>query len=53
MTGRFRSVLCASVFQGLLLVIVIMIVIGGSEKGKRQLAFELKSSVSVFEKRSN
>ena len=26
---------------------------GGSEKLKRQLAFELQSSASVFEKRSN
>ena len=30
MIGRFRSVLCVSVFSGLLLVIVIMI--DGSEK---------------------
>ena len=27
--------------------------IGGSEKRKRQLAFELQSSASVFEKRTN
>ena len=50
MIGRFRSVLCVSVFQGSLLVIVIMI--DGSEKHNRQFAFELQNW-RVFEKRSN
>ena len=42
--------MCVSVFQGSLLVIVIMI--DGSEKRNRQLAFELQNS-HVCEKRSN
>ena len=42
MIGGFRSVLCVSVFQGSLLVIVIMI--DGSEKRNRQLVFELQNS---------
>ena len=37
MIGGFRSVLCVSVFQGSLLVIVIMI--DGSEKRNCQLGF--------------
>ena len=32
MTGGFRSVLCVSVFQGSLLVIVHVIMIDGSEQ---------------------
>ena len=32
MIGGFRSVLCVSVFQGSLLVIVINIIIDGSKK---------------------
>jgi len=47
--GRFRFVLCFSVFQGSLLMIVIMT--DGSEKRNRQLAFELHNS-HVCEKRS-
>ena len=39
--GGFQSFLCVSVFQGLLLVIVIMI--DGSEKCMVKVAFELKS----------
>ena len=39
MIGGFRSVWGVSVLQGSLLVIVIMI--DGSEKRSRQLAFEL------------
>ena len=39
MIGGFRSVLCVSVFQGSLLVIVIMI--DGSEKRIVKAAFEL------------
>ena len=50
MIGRFRSVLGVSVFQGSLLVIVIMI--DGSEKRNRQLASELQNS-HVCQKRSN
>ena len=38
MIGGFRSVLCVSVFQGSLLVIVIMI--DGSEKPLVKAAFE-------------
>ena len=37
MIGGFRSVLCVSVFQGSLLVVVIMI--DGSEKGNREGGF--------------
>ena len=37
--GGFRSVLCVSVFQGSLLVIIIMI--DGSEKRNVKAAFEL------------
>ena len=37
MIGGFRSVLCVSVFQGSLLVIVFMI--DGSEKGNREGGF--------------
>ena len=47
--GGFRSVLCVSVFPGSLLVIVIMI--DGSEKRIRRLAFKLQNS-HVCEKRS-
>ena len=43
MIGGFRSILCVSVFQGLMLVIVIMIDI--SEKKKQR---HLKFSVLVF-----
>ena len=52
MIGGFRSVLCVSVFQGSLLVIVIMI--DGSEKRNCEggLFSELYSS-RVCEKRSN
>ena len=39
MIGEFRSVLCVSVFQGSLLVIVIMI--DGSEKRIVKAPFEL------------
>ena len=49
MIGGFRSVLCVSVFQGSLLVIVI--VIDGSKKRIVMATFELKSS-HVCEKRS-
>ena len=49
MIGGFRPVLCLSVFQGSLLVIVIMI--DGSEERNRQLAFELQNW-NVCEKRS-
>ena len=48
--GGFPSVLCVSVFQGSLLVIVIMI--DGSEKRIVKAAFELQSS-RCFEKCSN
>ena len=48
--GGFRSVLCVSVFRGSLLVIVIMI--DGSEKRNCEGGFELQTSL-VFEKRSN
>ena len=48
MIGGFRSILCVSVFQGLMLVIVIMI--DYSEKKQRHLKFSvlvfLKSVVS-------
>ena len=50
MIGGFRSVLCVSVFEGSLLVIIIMI--DGSENAIAKAAFELKSS-HVCEKRSN
>ena len=43
MIGGFRSVLCVSVFQGSLLVIVIMI--DGSEKRNAKAAFELLQHV--------
>ena len=50
MIGGFRSVLCVSLFQGSLFVIVIMI--DGSEKcNSVKAAFENQSS-QVFEKRS-
>ena len=49
MIGGFRSVLCVSVFQGSLLVIVIMI--DGSENAIVKAAFELYSS-HVCEKHS-
>ena len=49
MIGGFRSIMCVSVFQGSLLVIVIMI--DGSETVVAKAAFELQSS-RVFEKRS-
>ena len=48
--GGFLSVLCVSVFPGSLLVIVIMI--DGSETAIVKAAFELKSS-HVCEKHSN
>ena len=41
MIGGFRSVLCVSVFQGSLLV--ILIVIDGSENAIVKAPFELKS----------
>ena len=47
MIGGFRSILCVSVFQGLMLVIVIMI----DYSGKKTEAFEIQCS-RVFEKRS-
>ena len=50
MIGGFPSVLCVSVFQGSLLVIVIMI--DGSENAIVKATFELYSS-HVCEKRSN
>ena len=52
MIGGFRSVLCVSVFQGSLLV--ILIVIDGSEKRNIivKASFELKS-LHVCEKHSN
>ena len=46
--GGFRSILCVSVFQGLMLVIVIMIDISENKKTE---AFEIQCS-RVFEKRS-
>ena len=49
MIGGFRSVLCVSLFQGSLLVIVI--IIDGSEKCNCESGFELKSS-HVCEKHS-
>ena len=49
MIGGFRSVLCVSVFQGSLIVIVIMI--DGSEKRNCEGGLELQSS-HVCEKRS-
>ena len=49
MVGGFRSILCVSVFQGSLLVIVMMI--DGSKKRNCEGAFKLQSS-RVFEKRS-
>ena len=48
--GGFPSVLCVSVFQGSLLVIVI--VIDGSENAILKAAFELQSA-RVLKKRSN
>ena len=48
MIGGFRSILCVSVFQGSLLVIVIMI--DGSKNVTGKAAFELQIS-RVFEKR--
>ena len=47
--GRFRSILFASVFQGLLAVATILIDV--SEKPNRQLGFELQSS-HVIENRN-
>ena len=43
MIGGFRSVLCVSVFQGSLLVIIIMIAGDGSKKRNNiaKVAFEL------------
>ena len=49
MIGEFRSIVCVPVFQGSLLVIVILINI--SEKCNYEGGFELQSS-HVFEKRS-
>ena len=49
MIGGFRSVLCVSVFQGSLLVIIIMI--DGSEKRDVKAAFELYSS-HIYENRN-
>ena len=45
--GGFRSILCVSVFQGFMLVIVIMI----DYSEKKTEAFEIQCS-RVFEKRS-
>ena len=50
MIGGFRSVLCVSVFQVSLLLIVIMI--DGSEKRNCEGGFKLQFS-RVLEKRSN
>ena len=49
MIGGFRSVLCVSVFQGSLLVVVVMI--DGSKNVIAKAAFELQS-LHVCEKRS-
>ena len=51
MVGGFRSVLCLSVFQGSLLVIIIMID-GREKRNFVKAAFEFLSS-RVCEKRSN
>ena len=51
MIGGFRSVLCVSVFQGLLHVIVIIILLMAAKSVIVKAAFELQS-LHVFEKRS-
>ena len=45
MIGRFQSVLCVSVFQGALLVIVIMI--DGSKKHNCECSMFVKSAVEI------